>query len=97
MEGSQETQNFLRLFMAPGMGHCGGGPGPNTLDALSSLEQWVEKAKAPDQIIATHSTNGKADRARPLCPYPQTAKYKGTGDTGDPSNFTCTSERKAAR
>jgi len=97
MGGSQETHDFLRLFMAPGMGHCGGGPGPNMLDTLASLEQWVENAKAPDKIIATHSVNGNVDRARPLCPYPQSAKYKGTGDTNDPSNFICTSEGRAAR
>jgi feruloyl esterase len=90
MGGVKKTENFVRLFMAPGVEHCGGGPGPNTLDALSSLEQWVEKAKAPDQIIATHSTGGKVDRARPLCPYPQVAKYKGTGSTDDAANFICT-------
>jgi feruloyl esterase len=78
--------------MAPGMGHCGGGPGPNTLDALSSLEQWVEKGKAPDSIIATHSAGGKVDRARPLCSYPQFAKYKGMGSADDPANFICSSK-----
>lgn len=97
MGGEKVTQDFLRLFMLPGMGHCGGGPGPNTLDALASLEQWVEKANVPDQIIATHSTGGKVDRARPLCPYPQVAKYKGTGSTDDPANFVCTLEEKAAK
>jgi feruloyl esterase len=79
------------------MGHCGGGAGPNTLDALASLEQWVEKEKAPEQIIATHSTAGKVDRARPLCPYPQVAEYKGTGSMDDPANFVCTSKPKAAK
>lgn len=97
MGGEKETQDFLRLFMAPGMGHCGGGPGPNTLDALTALEQWVEKGKAPDQIIATHSTGGNVDRSRPLCPYPQVAKYKGTGSTDDAANFVCTSERKGIK
>jgi feruloyl esterase len=92
MGGEKATGDFLRLFMAPGMGHCGGGPGPNTLDALSSLEQWVEKGKAPDSIIATHSAGGKVDRARPLCPYPQFAKYKGMGSTDDPANFICSSK-----
>jgi len=92
MGGEKVTQDFYRLFLAPGMGHCGGGAGPNTLDGLSALEQWVEQGKAPDQIIATHATGGKVDRARPLCPYPQVAKYKGTGSTDDPANFVCTSE-----
>jgi feruloyl esterase len=91
MGGAKATQDFYRLFLAPGMGHCGGGAGPNTLDGLSSLEQWVEKEKAPDQIIATHATGGKVDRARPLCPYPQVATYKGTGSIDDPANFVCTS------
>ena len=89
MGGPGKTGDFARLFMAPGMAHCSGGPGPNMLDALSSLEQWVEKGKAPDRIIATHSTNGKVDRSRPLCPYPKVAQYKGTGSTDDAANFVC--------
>jgi feruloyl esterase len=79
----------MRLYMAPGMGHCGGGDGPNTFDMLTALEQWVEKGKAPEEIIASHSTGGKVDRTRPLCPYPQVAKYKGTGSTDEASNFAC--------
>jgi feruloyl esterase len=90
MGGAKATDDFYRLFLAPGMGHCGGGAGPNTLDALSSLEQWVEKGKAPDQIIATHSTAVKVDRSRPLCPYPLVATYKGTGSIDDAANFSCT-------
>jgi feruloyl esterase len=92
MGGPGETEDFVRLFMAPGMAHCSGGPGPNTFDALGSLEQWVEKGNAPDRIIATHSTGGKADRARPLCPYPQVAAYKGTGSVDDADSFTCSLE-----
>ncbi len=90
MGGARKTDDFVRLFMAPGMAHCSGGPGPNTMDTLGSLEQWVEKGKAPDQIIASHSTAGKVDRTRPLCPYPQVAKYKGTGSIDDAANFVCT-------
>jgi feruloyl esterase len=93
MGGSKKTDDFLRLFMAPGMAHCSGGPGPNTMDTLGSLEQWVEKGTAPDRILATHSINGKVDRSRPLCPYPQIAKYKGTGSTDDASNFVCSFEK----
>jgi len=63
--------------------------GPNSFDMLTPLEQWVEKSKAPEEIIASHSTNGKVDRTRPLCPYPQVAKYKGTGSTDEASNFAC--------
>jgi feruloyl esterase len=75
--------------MAPGMAHCRGGVGPDTFDAVSALEEWVEKGKAPDRIIASHSTAGKVDRTRPLCPYPQVAKYTGTGSIDDATNFTC--------
>jgi feruloyl esterase len=56
---------------------------------LGALEKWVETKKAPDQIIASHLTNGAADRTRPLCPYPQIAVYKGTGSTDDAANFSC--------
>ena len=84
-----DTPEFFRLFMAPGMAHCGGGDGPNTFDMLTPLEQWVEKGQAPAEIIASHSAAGKVDRTRPLCPYPQVAKYKGTGSTDEASNFGC--------
>ena len=83
------TSNNIRLFMEPGMGHCGGGEGPNVFDKVGTLEQWVEQNKAPEKIIASHSTNGKVDRTRPLCPYPQVAKYKGSGSIDDAANFAC--------
>ena len=69
--------------------HCSGGEGPNTFDAIAALERWVEQGIAPDQIIATHSTNGKVDRTRPLCPYPQVSTYKGSGSIDDAANFVC--------
>jgi feruloyl esterase len=75
--------------MAPGMGHCGGTDGPNSFDPMAALEQWVEKGKAPEKIIASHSAAGKVDRTRPLCPYPQVAKYKGVGSIDDAENFVC--------
>jgi feruloyl esterase len=87
--GATTVQNSYRLFMAPGMGHCGGGEGPNTFDMVGALEQWVEHGKAPDRIVASHSTNGIVDRTRPLCPYPQIAVYKGTGNTDEAANFDC--------
>ena len=90
--GSQtvsDVQSFYRLFMAPGMAHCGGGPGPNTIDMMPALEQWVEHGTAPDRIIATRSINGIVDRTRPLCPHPQLAFYKGSGDTNDAASFVC--------
>jgi feruloyl esterase len=78
-----------RLFMAPGMGHCSGGEGPNSFDMVAALEEWVERGKAPDQIVASHSTSGVVDRTRPLCPYPQIAAYKGTGSIDEAANFVC--------
>jgi len=88
--GQKQVDESVRLFFAPGMAHCGGGEGPNVFDALTSLEQWREQGKAPTSILATHSTNGKVDRSRPLCPFPQVAKYKGTGSIDEAANFTCT-------
>ena len=85
----QDVQSFYRLFMAPGMAHCAGGPGPNTFDMQAALEQWVERGIAPDTAIARHSTNGVVDRSRPLCPYPAVAVYSGKGDTNDAANFGC--------
>jgi len=91
--GLEETQEFARLFMVPGMQHCAGGPGPNTFDTLTALEQWVEQGKAPEKIIASHLTSGVVDRTRPLCPYPQVAIYTGSGSTDVASNFACRSPR----
>ena len=87
--GKKAVDDSLRLFYAPGMGHCGGGEGPNVFDALTALEQWREQGKAPASILATHSTNGKVDRTRPLCPYPQIAQYKGSGSIDQADNFFC--------
>ena len=89
MGGYDKTRDFFRLFTAPGMGHCAGGPGPNQFDALTALEQWVEKGVAPATLLASHSTGGKVDRTRPLCPYPQVARYKGTGSIDEAESFTC--------
>ena len=90
--GLERTRDFYRFFIAPRMGHCSGGPGPNQFDALTALEQWVEKGAAPEKLIASHSTNGKIDRTRPLCLYPQVARYKGTGGSDEAANFTCVTE-----
>ena len=76
--------DWVRLFMAPGMGHCGGGPGVNSFDSIGTLEKWVEKGVAPDTMMGVGQ-----GMSRPLCPYPQYAKYKGTGDLKDASNWSC--------
>ena len=91
MGGAAKTIESIRLFMAPGMSHCAGGEGPSSFDALSAIEQWVENAKAPAEIIASHLSSGVADRTRPLCPYPQVARYTGSGSTDDEKNFACAS------
>jgi feruloyl esterase len=84
-----QTQEFARLFMVPGMLHCGGGPGTSNFDMVAELEKWVEQKQPPASIIASHSTAGKVDRTRPLCPYPQSAVYSGSGGTDDAANFSC--------
>ncbi len=78
-----------RLFMVPGMGHCGGGDGPSTIDMLSVIDQWVATGVAPERIVASNAP-GATPRTRPLCPYPQEAKYMGKGSTDEEKNFRCT-------
>ncbi len=90
MGGAKKTLPFVRLFLAPGMGHCGGGPGPNTFDTLGTLDKWVTQGVAPDKIIGSHAAGGKVDRTRPLCPYPQIAKWNGSGSSDDAAQFVCT-------
>jgi feruloyl esterase len=89
MGGAAKVEDFYRLFMVPGMGHCRGGEGASNFDMLHALEQWVEGGKAPDHIDAARVRNGVTDRTRPLCAYPQVAKYKGAGSIDDAANFTC--------
>jgi len=79
----------VRLFLAPGMGHCAGGDGPDTFDKVNALENWVERGQAPTRLEASHRTNGTVDRTRPLCAYPQVARYSGTGSIDDAANFVC--------
>ena len=87
--GVGPTAKFLRLFMIPGMGHCQGGPGTDTFDGLAAVQDWVEKGHAPEMLLASHMTRGVADRTRPLCPYPQVARYQGKGSTDEAANFRC--------
>jgi feruloyl esterase len=87
--GRDEVSKSYRLFMAPGMMHCGGGDGPNQFNPMSALERWREQSIAPNEIVATHVTNGVVETTRPLCAYPQTAVYSGHGSTHDAANFSC--------
>jgi feruloyl esterase len=90
----EETQEFFRLYMIPGMGHCGlsGGPGINDggVDLLTTLEKWVESGETPESLFTTkYNPDGSVIWTRPICPYPQRAIYKGSGDIHDASNFEC--------
>jgi feruloyl esterase len=87
--GLGKSYDNIRLFLVPSMPHCQGGYGPNEFDRIDVISDWVEKGKAPDQIVASHSTAGKVDRTMPLCPYPQVARYKGSGSSDEAANFVC--------
>jgi feruloyl esterase len=78
--------DWMRLFLVPSMGHCGGGPGPNTFDSIATMESWREEGLAPAQILGSNPQTGLT---RPLCPYPQYARYDGSGNLADASNWSC--------
>lgn len=87
-DNTSRARESTRLFMAPGMAHCRGGPGPNAWDKLAPLVDWVENGNAPDFVVATHSTDGVVDNERPICAYPEQAVYVGpSGGQNDPSNW----------
>jgi feruloyl esterase len=87
--GANAAAKNIALFMVPGMAHCQGGPGTDTFDKMAAIESWVATGSAPTLIVASHLASGKADKTRPLCAYPQIAKYKGDGDTNDAASFVC--------
>ena len=84
-----KTQVFARLFLVPGMYHCAGGPGPTTFDFLTPLTQWVEAGVPPQRVVASHVESGVPTYTRPLCVYPASAYYGGSGPTSDASSFVC--------
>src|SRR6185436_9291482 len=86
--GPKKAADGTRLFMIPGMGHCAGGEGPFVFDAISTLDKWVETKRAPERIIVSNPPGALA-RTRPLCPWPQEAKYSGAGSTDEERNFSC--------
>ncbi|HET8698056.1 MAG TPA: tannase/feruloyl esterase family alpha/beta hydrolase [Gammaproteobacteria bacterium] len=88
-DGVAYTNDFTRLYMVPGMGHCRGGNGPDQSDWMSVISGWVEHNKAPTSVVASSVRDGKVVTTRPLCPHPQVARYKGKGDTNDAANFEC--------
>ena len=75
-----------RLFLLPGVLHCSGGAGPDQFDALTAIENWVERGIAPTELLATKANS---PLSRPLCPYPQLPRYRGTGDTNAAASFEC--------
>jgi feruloyl esterase len=87
-QNGPKTQDFSRLFLVPGMGHCSGGAATDSIDGLSAMVNWVEKGQAP-QSIEAKGTSVYPNRTRPLCAYPQHAQYKGSGDIESAANFYC--------
>jgi feruloyl esterase len=96
--GAASTSSFARLFMAPGVAHCGGGYGAGTFDMIAALEAWVERGHAPSSILATRAAKpGQPAISRPLCPFPQVARWTGRGSSDDAANFTCAAPAPARR
>jgi len=87
MGGREQTEDFFRLFLIPGVHHGGGGPGLTEFDALTVLEDWIEKGRAPEKLIACHRDDGLSDRCRLVFPYPILARYSGKGDPKETKNF----------
>ena len=103
VRAKHEVDGFLRVFMAPGMAHCMGGPGFTDFDALSSVQAWVETGDAPDQILAFRSPSAAltpapgAQEARPICAYPKSARYMGSGSAADAASFKCVLSKSVAQ
>jgi len=90
------ASQYMRLFIAPGVGHCAGGAGPDRADWLAAVVAWVEHSRPPAQIIATHQTDGVVDNERPLCPYPQRAVFAAADrDANDRANWRAANFRCA--
>ena len=87
--GYKHVQEFARLFMAPGVAHCGGGTGPQPQNPFNYLVNWVENGVAPETILASKDLGGGVTQTRPLCPYPSVAVWTGHGSTDDAANFVC--------
>jgi len=84
-----DQDDWMRLFLVPGMGHCSGGIGPDQADFLGAIDAWVEHGVAPARIVASRVRDGAVDMTRPLCPYPEVATWDGSGDPNDAASFIC--------
>jgi Tannase and feruloyl esterase len=91
MGGYDRTQNSVRLFIEPGMDHCGGGVSPNSFDTLQALDKWVAQAVAPEGLLATapSSSSPSSGRTMPLCKFPEEASYSGSGNVYSAANWSC--------
>ena len=87
--GADKVKDAVRLFLLPGVDHCRGGEGTYAFDDVAALDAWVEQNRAPDTLTASRPLDGGAQRTRPLCPYPQVARYKGSGNSDDAASFEC--------
>jgi hypothetical protein len=93
MGGAENTSKFARLFLAPGVGHCGGGPGPAPDGQFDAVVRWVEQGEPPEVLRAVRrDSSGSVVRSRPLCQFPMVARYKGSGSTDDAANFACAAQ-----
>jgi len=84
-----DPSDFYRLFMVPGMQHCTGGRGTDQFDMLTALENWVEQGKAPDAIPASRVRSDLPKLTRPLCRFPEVARWNGSGSSDEAVNFRC--------
>jgi feruloyl esterase len=89
LEGNSQSAAAIRLFMVPGMFHCGGGDGPSEFDGLGALERWYEDHEAPEQLMASRRAHGKILATHLLCAYPATARYQESGSTDDATHYSC--------
>lgn len=87
--GTSKSDKHIRLYMAPGVAHCAGGPGPQPSGMFQALMEWVENGKEPKDLLAVRTEGGEVVQTRPLCEYPLVARYRGHGSTDDASSFQC--------
>jgi feruloyl esterase len=91
--GAEAVESFAKLYLFPGVAHCGGGLGPDTFDALTPVMAWVETGTVPGEIVASKVENGAVTRTRPVFPYPAVARYAGSGSTDDAASFVAVTPR----